>query len=165
MNGVVSSPTGPTSDYISHDTQSKEISECYKEIIQIASDFKIQETVLKKQADITGVLESDKYEIMYDYVRDSLHAIAENENPATALTIIERINIPEFKEKINKDLFDIIYEVVDEIRTKVESDLVFSQYFLLNTYISNINNEIRSFSSVGGNVSNNILSGDFYHFF
>ena len=50
---------------------------------------------------------------------------------------------------------------MDEIRTKIESELVFSQFFLLNTYISNITNEIRSFSNIGGNVSSNILSGDF----
>ena len=92
---------------------------------------------------------------------DAIHGIAEIENPVAAHSIIEGMSEQAQKERITKDLFDIIYELVDEIRTKIESELIFSQYFLLNTYISNINKEIKSFSGIGGNVSNNILLGDF----
>ncbi|MHA2269450.1 MAG: hypothetical protein ACXAB8_16755 [Promethearchaeota archaeon] len=92
---------------------------------------------------------------------DNLCILAEIENPGVSHGIIEGIPEQELKEKVTKEIFDTIYVQVDEIRTKIESELVFSQFFLLNTYISNISNEIKSFSNIGGNVSNNILSGDF----
>ncbi|MCK4781008.1 MAG: hypothetical protein KAT57_12490, partial [Candidatus Lokiarchaeota archaeon] len=57
--------------------------------------------------------------------------------------------------------FDDIYVMVDEIRTKTESKLIFSQYFLLNIFNSSINNEIKKFCLTGGNISNNILTNDF----
>ncbi len=97
----------------------------------------------------------------YEIVIDVLCILAEVENPGVSHGIIEGFTQLELKEKITKKIFDTIYILVDEIRTKIESELAFSQYFLLNTYISNINNEIKSFSNIGGNVSNNILSGDF----
>jgi hypothetical protein len=92
---------------------------------------------------------------------DVLCILAEVESPGVSHGIIEGFSQLELKEKITKKIFDTIYILVDEIRTKIESELAFSQYFLLNTYISNINNEIKIFSNIGGNVSNNILSGDF----
>ncbi len=97
----------------------------------------------------------------YKIFKDAIIIFAEIESPAKAHAIIENLDIPELKEKISKAIFDDIYEMVDEIRTKTESQLVFSQYFLLNTFISAINNEIRNFSLNGGNVSNNILTNDF----
>ena len=97
----------------------------------------------------------------YESLKEAINGIAENENPTAANIIIEGIEKQALKESITKDLFDSIYEFVDEIRTKVESELVFSQFFMLNTYVSNITNEIKSFSNIGGNVSSNILSGDF----
>ncbi|MHA1985355.1 MAG: hypothetical protein ACW98D_01835 [Promethearchaeota archaeon] len=97
----------------------------------------------------------------HEILADVLCLLAEVENPSISHGIIEGLNQQELKEKITKDIFDTIYVLVDEIRTKIESESVFSQYFLLNTYVSNINNEIKSFSNIGGNVSNNILSGDF----
>ncbi len=95
------------------------------------------------------------------FLEDALHILAEMENPKEADLAIGRISNQEFKEKITKDLFDIIYVLVDEIRTKIESEVVFSQYYLLNTYVSNINNNLKNFSLIGGNVSNNLLAGDF----
>jgi hypothetical protein len=92
---------------------------------------------------------------------DDLSILSEVENPSVSHGIIEGIVEQELKEKITKGIFDTIYILVDEIRTKIESELVFSQFFLLNTYVSNISNEIKSFSKIGGNVSNNILSGDY----
>jgi len=96
-----------------------------------------------------------------EILADSLCILAEVENPGISHGIIEGISQLELKEKITKDIFDTVYILVDEIRTKIESEVVFSQFFLLNTYVSNINNEIKRFSTIGGNVSNNILSGDF----
>ncbi|MFX1344854.1 MAG: hypothetical protein ACFFAI_07080 [Promethearchaeota archaeon] len=122
-------------------------------------------TVLKM---IIEILSNSEFEIgsknqkfFYNSLKDAIHGIAEIENPIVANSIIEDLRKQEIKEEITKDLFEIIYELVDEIRTKIESELIFSQYFLLNTYTSNITNEIKSFCSNGGNVSNNILSGDF----
>lgn len=124
-------------------------------------------TVLKKIIEVlsksTEFNSEDKKDqkLIYESLKDAINGIAEIESPGAANTIIEGISKITLKERIAKDLFDIIYELVDEIRTKIDSELIHSQYFLLNTYISNINNEIKSFSSIGGNISNNILSGDF----
>jgi len=97
----------------------------------------------------------------YGLLKDAINAVAELDSPQTANSIIERIANQELKEKLKKNLFDEIYVMVDEIQTKVEATSVFSQYFLLNTYISKISREITNFSLVGGNVSNNILLNDF----
>ncbi|MHA1194175.1 MAG: hypothetical protein ACTSP9_18125, partial [Promethearchaeota archaeon] len=59
------------------------------------------------------------------------------------------------------DVFDEIYVMVDEIKTKIEPTVVFSQYYSLNVLTSKSSKEIRDFSFVGGNVSNNVLMDDF----
>ena len=136
---------------------------------QLNSDNKSSELlgVLRKTIEIIIIsieLSSEDKKIQsffYESLKETINGIAESENPTAANIIIEGIENQTLKESITKDLFDNIYELVDEIRTKVESELVFSQFFLLNTYISNINNEIKSFSNIGGNVSSNILSGDY----
>lgn len=97
----------------------------------------------------------------YKFLKDAMLVLAEIENPKVADSIIESMSIEEFKEKITKDLFDVIYMMVDEVRTKIESEHVFSQYILLNTYVSNVNNDIKNFSLINGNVSNNMLTGVF----
>ena len=99
--------------------------------------------------------------LSYKMLENAISSLAEIESPGTAHSIIERIPIQELKEKISKDLFDIIYVMVDEIRTKVEATSVFSQYFLLNTYVSTVNIDIKNFSLTGGNVSSNVLTNDF----
>ncbi len=98
---------------------------------------------------------------IYKMLKNALYALAEVDNPTSANAIIERITIQEVKEKIAKDLFDDIYIMVDEIKTKHDSELAFSQYFLLNTYVSTITNDIKNFSLTGGNISNNVLVNDF----
>jgi hypothetical protein len=97
----------------------------------------------------------------YENIKDAINALAEYDSPDKAHSIIESITIQELQEKVVKNLFDIIYEMVDEIQTKVEATPVFSQYFLLNTFVSQINREITNFSLKGGNVSSNILARDF----
>ncbi len=99
--------------------------------------------------------------LYYDFLKDALYILAEIGNPKAADTIINNITTQELRERIVKDLFDEIYVVVEEIKTKTESQLVFSQFFLLNTYVSSINTEIETFSLIGGNLSNNILANDF----
>ncbi|MFX1380500.1 MAG: hypothetical protein ACFFA4_15550 [Promethearchaeota archaeon] len=97
----------------------------------------------------------------YEYVKDGIHALAEYNSPTAAHSIIESMNNQELKEKLTKNLFDIIYEIGDEIQTKIDATPIFSQYFLLNTYISLINREITNFCLNGGNISNNILVNDY----
>ncbi|MFW9901057.1 MAG: hypothetical protein ACFFDY_07185 [Candidatus Thorarchaeota archaeon] len=98
---------------------------------------------------------------MYKVLKNALYVLAETDNPTSANKFIERIPIHEVKDKILKDLFDDFYMMVDEVQTKIESELVFSQYFILNTYVSGISNEIKNFSLSGGNISNNVLGNDF----
>ncbi|MFX1315387.1 MAG: hypothetical protein ACFE9T_05950 [Promethearchaeota archaeon] len=97
----------------------------------------------------------------YEFLKDVIWSLAEIESPQTADGIIAAISSQELKEKVNGDLFNVIYEMVDEVRTKVESTLVSSQYYLLNTYTSTVNENLKKFSLIGGNVSNNLLVKDF----
>jgi len=98
---------------------------------------------------------------IYKMFKNAIYTLAEVDNPNSASAIIESIPIQEVKEKIAKDLFNDIYIIVDEIKTKYESELVFSQFFILNTYVSTITNDIKNFSLMGGNISNNVLVNDF----
>lgn len=97
----------------------------------------------------------------YEFLKDAIWGLAEIHSPQTADTIIKSIPSQELKEKVAKDLFSVIYEMVDEVKTKVEATLVSSQYYILNTYVSTINENLKNFSLIGGNVSNNILTKDF----
>jgi hypothetical protein len=99
--------------------------------------------------------------ISYKMLKNAISSLAEIDSPQAVHSIIERITNDELKEKIRKDLFDIIYVMIDEIKTKVEPTSAFSQYFLLNTYVSTVNIDIENFSLTGGNVSNNVLVNDF----
>ncbi len=93
----------------------------------------------------------------YNYLKDAVRAIAEVDSPKTADSIINGINVQELKEKIAMDLLNILYEIVDEIKFKYEPTLIFSQYYLLNTYTSGLNENVKYFAAMGGNVSNNLL--------
>ncbi|KKK46323.1 MAG: Tetratricopeptide domain protein [Candidatus Lokiarchaeum sp. GC14_75] len=98
---------------------------------------------------------------IYEFLIDSMHILAEIEEPRLVDVIIDGLRIPKRKEQIKKDLFDTIYEIVEEIRTKSELETVFSQFFLLNTFVSDITLDIKDFSSKGGNLSNNLILKDF----
>ncbi|MFX1525865.1 MAG: hypothetical protein ACFFCC_20335, partial [Promethearchaeota archaeon] len=106
---------------------------------------------------------SDKKEQKHlmEYLVDGLCILAEVENPGVSNNIIEGINQQELKDRVTKEAFDTIYIFIDEVRTEIDSEVVFSQYFLLNTYVSNINNDVITFGNAGGNVSSNIILGDF----
>ena len=97
----------------------------------------------------------------YELSKDVLGAIAELDSPKTSAMIIEELTPSDIKERINTDLFDTLYEMVDEVRTRIEPTTVFSQYFLFNTFVSNINESVKNFSSIGGNLSNNLLVKDY----
>jgi hypothetical protein len=82
-------------------------------------------------------------------------------SPEVADSAIKNIGRKEIRDKLESDLFDDLYVMVDEIRTKLEPTLIFSQYYSLNVFSSKISSELQNFASLGGNVSNNVLTGNF----
>ena len=98
---------------------------------------------------------------IYKMLKNAIYALAETDNPTSANAFIERIPIKEVKDKILKDLSNDVYMMAEEVQTQIESEILFSQYFILNTYVSGISNEIKNFSTSGGNISNNVLESDF----
>jgi len=97
----------------------------------------------------------------YNFYKDAIYAIAEIDSPQAADNIIVGFNLREIKDKVSEEFFDVIYEMVDELRTRMDPSPVYSQYYLFNTFTSNINEFVKSFSLTGGNVSNNILLNEF----
>jgi gas vesicle protein len=96
----------------------------------------------------------------YEYFKETICILAELDCPETADKLIGDISSKELRENIAKDLFNELYEMVEEKKSKVEPIGQFSQFYVLNTYTSKISNEIETFSLVGGNVSNNALAGN-----
>jgi len=97
----------------------------------------------------------------YEFFKETICILAELDCPETADKIIREINSEELRDNIAKDLFNEIYEMVEEKTTKIEPIGQFSQFYILNTYTSKISDEIETFSLIGGNVSNNVLVGNF----
>jgi len=97
----------------------------------------------------------------YEFFKETICILAELDCPETADKIIGEISSEELRENIAKDLFNEIYEMVEEKKTKVEPIGQFSQFYMLNTYTSKISNEIETFALIGGNVSNNVLVGNY----
>ena len=97
----------------------------------------------------------------YQFLKETICIIAELDSPEAADAAINGIQDEDLKKNAAKDLFDEIYEMAEELKTKLESIPVLSQYFILNTFISKVSPEIRDFSLVGGNVSNNLLKRDY----
>jgi len=97
----------------------------------------------------------------YENYRDVLYCLAEADSPNSVNTIIESLSPQQLQEKIAMDLFNDIYEMFEEIKFKLEPTVIFSQYYMFNTIISNLNNAVKDFSLIGGNISNNLLLKDF----
>lgn len=96
----------------------------------------------------------------YEFFKETICILAELDCPESADRIIGELSSEELRENIAKDLFDEIYELVEEKKIKIEPISQFSQFYVLNTYTSNISNDIATFSLIGGNVSNNVLAGN-----
>ena len=128
-----------------------------KELVQINEK---SETIrlLNKSIDLLKV-NSEGW--AYELFKDALQALAELDSPKSTAIFIEELTQPGIKERINTEIFDDIYEMVDEIKTKIEPTIVFSQYFSFNTFASSINESVKTLSSIGGNVSNNLLVKDY----
>ncbi len=97
----------------------------------------------------------------YTFFRDALCLLAELESPQTVDSLIVTTNLEMPKNKATEDLYNLLYVMVDEIRTRVDPNPIFAQYYVFNTYASDINKDVKNFSLIGGNVSNNILTKDF----
>ncbi len=97
----------------------------------------------------------------YEYFKETICILAELDCPEAADKVIGGLSSEELKKNVAKDLFNEIYKMVEEKQTKVEPIGEFSQFFLLNTYTSQITREVNEFSLIGGNASSNILSGNF----
>lgn len=97
----------------------------------------------------------------YHLLEECIYLLAELKSPKSADSIIKGIGQKDLREKISRDLFDTLYIMVDEIKTKIEPTIIFSQYYTLNVLTSKLSKEIKDFSFVGGNVSNNVLMNDF----
>jgi hypothetical protein len=107
------------------------------------------------------LIEANSQNLAYNYLKDAIYVLAEVKNPEVADSAIKNITRKEIRDNLEKDLFDDLYIMVDEIRTKIEPTLIFSQYYSLNVYTSKISSELQDFASLGGNVSNNVLTGNF----
>jgi len=97
----------------------------------------------------------------YEYFKETICILAELDCPEAADKVIEGLSSEKLKKTVAKDLFKEIYKMVEEKQTKVEPIGEFSQFFLLNTYTSQITRQINGFSLIGGNASSNILMGNF----
>ena len=128
-----------------------------KELVQINEKSEIIR-LLNKSIDLLKV-NSESW--AYELFKDALQALAELDSPKSTAIFIEELTQPGIKERINTEIFDDIYEMVDEIKTKIEPTIVFSQYFSFNTFASSINESVKTLSSIGGNVSNNLLVKDY----
>ena len=108
-----------------------------------------------------ALIEGSSQDIAYNYLKEAIYVLAEVESPELADCTIKNITKKDIRDKLEKGLFDDLYVMVEEIRTKIEPTLIFSQYYSLNVYASKISSELQDFASLGGNVSNNILTGNF----
>jgi hypothetical protein len=103
-------------------------------------------------------LSENKYKNpIYEAYRDCVNLLAQIDTPQSADNTLVSFELRDVKDKVSEDLFDIIYEMVDEVKIRFDPVPVYSQYYLLNTYTSGINEFIKNFSLTGGNTSNNIL--------
>ncbi len=128
-----------------------------------AEIYNILSLALKEVIDFIELHHDNKKDktIGFHLLKDGLLVLAEIEGPKAGDSVIESISSEELKETVVNDLFDEIYVIVEEVRIKTESHLVFSQFYLLNMYVSAINNDVKDFSLTGGNLSNNLLLNDF----
>lgn len=97
----------------------------------------------------------------YSLVKDAINLLAEIDKPKSSDSVIKGIGDKETREKLTSYFFDTIYVMVDETKTKIEPTIIFSQYYTLNILTSKLSKEIKDFSFIGGNVSNNVLNDDF----
>ena len=117
-------------------------------------------TIIEKTTKLN--LEENNYKnSAYEIYKDAICAIAELDSPQAADLVLTTFNLKTVKDKISEEIFNLLYEMVDEIKSQYESTPSLSQCYLFNTLTSNINEYIKNFSLIGGNISNNITSKNF----
>ena len=136
-------------------------------LAKILHDKKKDDTILSLINNIITIIKSSNISEnnfenpKYHFFKESIYLLAELDHPESADSIIKGIGEKDARDKIARDLFDDIYIMVDEIKTKIEPTVIFSQYYTLNVLTSKLSKEIKDFSFVGGNVSNNVLMNDY----
>ena len=136
-------------------------------LIKILHDKKEVDKISTLINNIISIIKSSKFNDNnfenpnYHLFKETIYVLAELDCPESADSIIKGIGEMDVRDKITRDLFDEIYVMVDEIKTKMELTVIFSQYYTLNVLTSKLSKEIKDFSFVGGNVSNNVLMNDF----
>jgi hypothetical protein len=96
----------------------------------------------------------------YNLMKDVVYSIAEIFAPEKADRVILSIEDQQLKEKLAKDLFDDIYHMVDELRERIEPQSIASYRYRVNISTHQGEN-FTKFAAMGGNVSDNILAGQF----
>ena len=120
----------------------------------------IDEIILKSKI-INLSTDQNYHNPAYEYFKETICILAELDCPEAADKVIEGLDSEKLKKTVAKDLFKEIYKMVEEKQTKVEPIGEFSQFFLLNTFTSQITRQVNEFSLIGGNASSNILMGNF----
>ncbi len=97
---------------------------------------------------------------VYEFVKDIVQLIAEIDNPNTAYSVIDNFKNDNLKKQLLDNLGPILIETREEVRKVEERTVVFSQYLLFNILVSSVSEDIKYFSTLGGNISLNLLSQD-----
>jgi len=114
------------------------------------------EQIFMQIYNIVKIEENSDFEI----IRDVIMAIAEVISPEKADELILSMGDQELKEKVARDLFDAIYIMVEESRQKFDTQLLNSFRYHVNISTEQGKN-ITEFANMGGNISANILAGQF----
>ncbi len=127
---------------------------------QILQIVKTIDQMIKNSTQL-NITESQFKNPAYSFFKDAVCIIAELDSPETADMIIKSSGDKETQDRLAKDLFDLIYEMVDEVKTRVEPTVLQSQFYTLNTCVSQLSNELQQFALLGGNTSSNALMKQF----
>jgi hypothetical protein len=127
---------------------------------QILQIVKIIDQIIKNSTQIS-IAENQFNNPVYSFFKDAICIIAELDCPETADKAIKSSGNQETQDRLAKDLFDIIYEMVDEVKTRIEPTVIQSQFYTLNTCVSQLSSELQQFALLGGNTSSNALMKQF----
>lgn len=108
------------------------------------------------------IAEMAKSEKNLQNLADALTLIAHLQKPQTAVDYINSLD-DTIKSTINETLRDELWVQVEETKSRVEEVPVLSVYYSFNTAV-NPTRPIEMVHNLGGNISENLLSGDFSTF-
>lgn len=96
----------------------------------------------------------------YNLLKNVIYTVAETFSPKKADQMILLIKDQQLKEKVAKELFDDMYVMVDELRERIEPEVIGSYQYSLNILVEEGRTLIK-FANIGGNISSNILEEQF----